>query len=395
MTAAASNATFWPTAEQTLLLKVGLFPDARAVEAWERWTKTNDLVETHLDAATFRLLPLAYRNLATLGHEDEWMPRLKGIYRYFWSSNQRLFHWSASLIRLLHDEGLRTLILKGAAMSKLHYRDAAVRPMRDVDVLVPWTEVRPALRALSGAGWRSNTDQLEQDLKFRHSVEMVNGRLEFDLHWHVLYECLHPDDDEGVWARSQPVEFAGVPTRAMGPEDTLLHTIVHGVADNPVAPVRWIADAATLVNRHGDSLDWGLIVGEAERRRVLLRLRAGLNYLSRKFSVDVPDSALGGGRVRYFEHVEFRYMGLTAEQRQTFFSAFLPVIAAGYVRLARGRTLRQNLADLVPFFVHRLDLKGTSELLRLTARSFVGKLRKLPALVIGSRTNGRTDTLNA
>ena len=139
------EATYWPNGSQELLLRAALCPEDEAIAAWGQWRQRNDLVETHLDQGSFRLLPLVYRRLQDLGHEDAWGARLKGIYRHAWSFNQSLFHEASRLIEQLRWRRIDALILKGAALSVLYYRNAAVRPMADVDVLVPGAQVREAL----------------------------------------------------------------------------------------------------------------------------------------------------------------------------------------------------------------------------------------------------------
>ena len=78
------------------------------------------------------------------------------------------------------------------------------------------------------------------------------------------------------------VAIAGQATRALGPEDMLLHTVIHGMRFNQEPVVRWIPDALAILVSAGDALDWDLVVREAERRRLRLRLGIGLAYLRRQ-----------------------------------------------------------------------------------------------------------------
>ena len=54
----------WPTTDQELLLRACLRTGTDAVDAWRRWRSRIDLDD--VDDASFRLLPLLYRTLATL-----------------------------------------------------------------------------------------------------------------------------------------------------------------------------------------------------------------------------------------------------------------------------------------------------------------------------------------
>ena len=86
---------------------------------------------------SFRLLPLLYINLQKQGVDDPVMGKLKGIYRQAWSKNQTLFHEMAGVIAHLQDAGIKTMLLKGASLSLLYYKNNGARPMADIDVLVP------------------------------------------------------------------------------------------------------------------------------------------------------------------------------------------------------------------------------------------------------------------
>ena len=119
----------WPTPMQLLLLKAAVLPGRRGVEAWQEWRSRNDLVEAEIDHGSFRLLPLVYRNLASQNVREPHLPRLKGIYRYWWCSNQDLFYRASRLLAHLHDAGVRTMVLKGAAISLLYYDDALLAPL--------------------------------------------------------------------------------------------------------------------------------------------------------------------------------------------------------------------------------------------------------------------------
>src|SRR5207253_4971638 len=120
------------------------------------------------------LLPMVYRNLQASPIAEPLLPRLKGSYRYWWCSNQDLFYQASRLIETLHAAGIPTLVLKGAATAVLHYRDAGVRPMADVDVLVPPGRARDAIRCLERQGWRPATASVDEEIRYHHSVALVN-----------------------------------------------------------------------------------------------------------------------------------------------------------------------------------------------------------------------------
>lgn len=284
----------WPTAQQERLLHTALSQDASALAAWDAWRAEADI--DALDQGSYRLLPLAYRNLARFGASDPLMPRLKGIYRRAWYENHMLFHKRAALLSALGAAGIPTLLLKGAAVAPVYYRDYGLRPLGDFDFLVPTAQAQAALRVLDDLGFRSS-ERRSQTFKPVYLAAVhgfpfadAEGR-EVDLHWHVLAESCEPDADDDFWAAAQLVTIGDTVSCALSPADQLLHTCVHGVRWNPIPPMRWVADAITIL-RAAPDLDWERLVEQTRRRRLVIQMREALDYLARAFAAPVPASVL-------------------------------------------------------------------------------------------------------
>ena len=106
-----------------------------------------------LDAGSQALLPIVYRNLAGHGVNGPEMRRARLAYETTWLGNERLFRDVSALLEALRAVGIETMILKGAALALLHYRDLGLRSLGDVDVLVRPHDVRRAVDVLTGRGW--------------------------------------------------------------------------------------------------------------------------------------------------------------------------------------------------------------------------------------------------
>jgi len=299
-----------PTAEQELLLRACLLRDEAGLEAYREWARRVD-VET-LDYGSFRMLPLLYRNLQRLGLETSVLDKFKGAYRQTHYQNKLAFYRVVMLLKQLARAEIDTLVLKGAALIPLYYGEAGVRPMMDFDLAVRPEQALAAIKLLERSGW-----EREPGLPLTPGFISVHyswhfklpAAAELDLHWYVFDQCCYPNADAELWKSSVPVEIEGFPTRALNPTDQLLHTCVHGAEWDLVPPLRWIADAITILHRASDQIDWHRLVHQAKERRLVPATRDTLTYLRTKLGAPVPDAVLSDLRsapISFIEHLEYR-----------------------------------------------------------------------------------------
>lgn len=355
------------TKDQELLLRAALLKGADAVEAWKDWKGAVDL-EGHLDSGSFRLLPLLYMNLKRLQVKDPLMGKLKGIYLKSWYENQKLFFEASKILDYLHNEGIRTMLLKGVPLAILHYKNHGVRPMSDIDVLVPASQALLTDNALKTKGWIPTVDDsLDVPMQFRHAQQFVcESGTELDLHWHPLLESVRVDSDSHFWTKAVPITIQDAHSCALDPTDMLFHVIVHGVKWNPEPPIRWIADAITILQSSDVDIDWIRIMSHAKKYMVCLQIREGLSYLYDNFQAPVPKSVIDNIRklpVSFLERLEYkRLMANTESQRETLLGGF-PTYLIQYLRLAKDTGFLPSIIGFPKYLQFRMNQKNLPHLL--------------------------------
>ncbi len=289
-----------PTREHELLLKAALLDGPAAVAAWKEWSASVDL--DHLGDDSYCLLPLMAGALERRGIADPGMGRLKGVYRRTWYDNTLRFHSAAAVLRALHDAGIETMLLKGAALTLRYYRDAGLRPMDDFDILVPTRQGPRALDVLKGLAWTPNAEVAckteVEALAIGHAYPFLNARDQaIDLHWHVFYQRVHLAADSGLWAAANPIVLSGVPTLTLTPADQLLHVCVHGTerlgwSRDREPNLRWVPDAMMILRNAGEELDWDRLLAQARRLQFVLPMREALSFLHDVLAAPIPAAAL-------------------------------------------------------------------------------------------------------
>ncbi|MEW6146136.1 MAG: nucleotidyltransferase family protein [Thermodesulfobacteriota bacterium] len=307
----------WPTPEQELLLRASLLDGSGAVGAFREWKATSD-IDT-VDPGSYRLFPLLYKNLLSHGVDDPLMNIFRWVYERTLSNNGTLYERLAGLLSEFNARGMPAVLVKGSALALLYYGDPGLRPMMDADILVPARRVREAIDMITALGWRSSVtplkgisdarllsrlgwtpgerdvrDYTEEYFSVRHGQDFTNpARFTIDLHWHLLHGYNRPDADDLFWKGARNISVEGVPALALDPADQLLQVCSHGVAWNTVPPIRWVADAAAIIRKEGEGLDWERLIHAAVRHGKVLPVREALGYLGRFLDKPLPDVVLG------------------------------------------------------------------------------------------------------
>jgi len=283
------------TVRQELLLRACLLPGQAAVDAWQEWQSITDI--DHLEVGSRHLLPLLYSNLRTLGIKGNRINTLKGFYRITWYKNQMLFRNMAAVLKILHNAGIKIMVLKGAILTLIYYKNYGLRPMQDFDILVCTDQAPAAVDALQKFGWNPKPEPLkissDEFFSVRHAYhfENVSGD-ELDLHWHLLYQSMEKCADDDFWNGAISSEFGDVPIFVLNPADQLLHICVHGTIWDPMPPLRWVADAMMILKTSLSEIDWDRLLVQTQKHQLALPINETLNYLHKLLDAPIPVTVL-------------------------------------------------------------------------------------------------------
>ena len=212
-------------------------------------------------------------------------------YRRTWCANQLLLKELETVVGAFESAGIETLILKGAALLALHYRDPGARPMQDLDLLIRPADLPRARQILEGLGW----SRLRPSAPISHCGDYTDGRRNLlDLHWTVMRRNIADADDPDHWASAVPVLINKTPTKALDATNQLLHACVHGLVWNPVHSLRWVADCLVVIRTAPEGIDWPRFLALARRTHRTYACRAALGYLAESFAAPVPLEILRG-----------------------------------------------------------------------------------------------------
>jgi Uncharacterised nucleotidyltransferase len=375
------------TKPQELLLQASLLSGEIGVQAWNNWSQSVDV--NNLDKGSDRLLGLLYRNLENYNITDSLMLRLKGIYRHTWSKNQVRLHSLASILRTLQTAGIKTLILRGAALVLQTYKDFGVRPADDLGVLVHPQDVRMAITLLSELGWTTNQN-IEAHIPYRHFIQLkhVDGQC-CDIYWHIFPEFCQSQADEEFWCDALSLQIEDVLTHTLNPTDQLLYVCVQASQWNAIPSFRWFADAIALLQNCESEIDWQRLVIQAQKHHLSLSLSNSLKYLKDTFELPIPDDILL--LLQSIPKSKLELMAYQTKARTHKLLGRLPELWYQHIRVSYQTSHQQNLVrKLVSFPKYLQHVWGIENMKQLWLYVMSQGIKRLHQLDIKPNINLNT-----
>jgi hypothetical protein len=216
---------------------------------------------------------------------------------------------------------------------------------------------------------------------------MVNERgLVVDLHWHLLFECLSPDADVDFWSAAERLDDGSGPLCLLGPTDQLFHACLHGykhqVDWEQIPPIRWVADALTILTAAGARIDYQRLGRLARERHLGLALKLTLGYLRDRLEAPLPESLvceMAGWPEAAWEKAEWR-----TQQKTYAILGSLLMMRRHYLRLKYSMPKGPVVRNFTDYLQCRFSQPNWRGLLFVLAEKGVNGIRRW----IGSKRKG-------
>ena len=158
------------------------------------------------------------------------------------------------VIAALDAAGVRSLLMKGAALAYLYYSRPSLRPRCDADVLIQRDHRAAVTRVMHELGYRPWT-LTSGDLVMPQCTFVKEDRSgvwhAYDFHLKIANPAVFSKllSFEEAMARSVAVQVLGEPARALGPVDALLLACIHRVAHHRASyRLLWVYDIHLLAS---------------------------------------------------------------------------------------------------------------------------------------------------
>lgn len=168
------------------------------------------------------------------------------------------------LISILNREQIHYALLKGPMLGETLYGHSALRPSKDIDILVEQKYVEKIIFLLEEKGYvaeEKNSYNLERVFKREHHISLGREKVEIELHWTLMsskYRVFKSITTEDILTRAVSGKFEGLPVYILKPEDELTYLITHG-STHHWARLRWLNDIV-LYLQHYQNLDYNQVI---------------------------------------------------------------------------------------------------------------------------------------
>lgn len=209
----------------------------------------------------YGVAPLLYHRLRTF-HPGTPIPanamgRLRQAYLENVARNMGLYHELGKVLELLRRDNISVIALKGVHLATAVYRNIALRPMNDIDLLVKQTDLLRVQEILVEQGYIASKEEIgcaqEHLPPYRKK-----GSLTVEIHFQIVGPPFSLRVDvEKLWVRAQMSSIQGIEVLTFCPEDLLLHLCMHAsfhhAFDNGIGP---LFDISHTIEHYAEELDW-------------------------------------------------------------------------------------------------------------------------------------------
>jgi hypothetical protein len=162
-------------------------------------------------------------------------------------------------------EGIPVILLKGAALVGTVYPEAGLRPMGDVDLLVPRPRLDDAQVVVQRTGYAPMEEGRDERWAFHQHLPRLVGTehsVAIEIHGHVVrLDGPVAFDIQDFWDRSQRSTSTTAPARELAAEDMVLHLCLSFFRDrlfHSRGALRQLCDIAEVVRQR--SIRWDAVV---------------------------------------------------------------------------------------------------------------------------------------
>lgn len=227
---------------------------------------------------------------------------LRRLYARAWMQNQRNLEQLELLANRFQGADIPVVALKGICFALTVYPDIGLRPMGDLDLLVPAHRLEEAVSIAHALGYQETMPDASLGLRdlLNHEVYLEKKSdlpVTLELHHSLVadktYSYAVPM--EWFWEAVEPLRVVPSEKRfpnvlMLSPAAQILYAAGHAMLQHggQKAPLRWFYDLDRLIRHYEGQFDWGVLLSQAAQFKWGSALAAALLQTSECFETPIP-----------------------------------------------------------------------------------------------------------
>ena len=275
-------------------------------------TQTEKLLKANLDwdyisrkSQEERVSCLIYHHLNNAEFKDyvpeHILEQWKNIYYTNSVRNTVIGEEAKKILKIFDEEKIKVIVLKGVFLAETIYKNIALRPFTDVDILIKKEDLYAADKILNSLGYPS--PPYYPDALKSSSLSSINtlvyGKKDsthffIHLHWHLINSIWPIDflvtkiDMEKIWSEAEPNKIDGIDCLTLAPHYLLIYLSEHSFTHSFDRSIL-LSDISWVLRYYKNRLNWNLVVREAKRFNLSLVLYYSLCFTSKLLNIEIPE----------------------------------------------------------------------------------------------------------
>jgi hypothetical protein len=307
---------------ERLLIEAIAGREARAVDALKEWRASVTLDEASY--VTHRILPMLADLIQREGVDDPDLGRMRGVSRRYWVNNVLKFRLLFTALDALEAAGIRTMLIKGAALFARSPGTEGKRRSADYDFLVLPGDLTRAGDILElrgflpwGHSWRDLTDKVS-DTSGEGIAIVLRGYVgEIDLHWRPVWNVHDVRLAERFFAAAEERDLRGHLVRVPNVTHHLFSAMARCEPEDKNECFARLVEGCVLLSADIGSVDWQELETMLVRYGLNAPALAYCDVLSRHTAIPIPNSFVDRLKESLSESLrrEWRIQGMARERR--------------------------------------------------------------------------------
>ena len=254
------------------------------------------------------LAPLLYYHLHRIDYEHRIpqpiIDQLHNIYYSNLARNILLYDESSRVLKSFEEKGIPVVALKGIALAELVYKNVALRPMADVDLLIQKRTLPETMKTLFKLGFEILPQEKRTTIKYMNESHFVKRQenlkhlpsLIINIHWDLTaparFKGATKINTQQMISKARPEKVACSNILVMAPEDQVLWVIYHATFQHPFIGLLQLCDVAELIKLKENELNWQVLLKTSRNGRIVTATYYLLSSAKKLLEAPIPDWVL-------------------------------------------------------------------------------------------------------